>query len=326
MTDTIGWGILATGGIAARFTTELQLLPDARVVAVGSRTVESAKSFAERYEIPRHYGDWDSLIADPEVDIVYVANTHNAHYDAVRRCLAAGKAVLCEKAFTINHAQAAELVELATQRGVFLMEAMWMRCNPAIRQMCAEIADGLIGEVSMLSADFWLAASLDARHRLRDPGQGGGALLDLGVYPISLSQLVLGTPSSVTATGTLTPEGVDSAGGMVFGHDGGAVATLSCGITADGPVTATVAGSKGRITLSAPFFCPSGYTIHRGADTRVVEVPFLGHGMTHEAIEAMRCLREGLRESPLVPLRETLAVMATMDQVRSQLGVKYPGE
>ncbi|MGH8876970.1 MAG: Gfo/Idh/MocA family protein [Stackebrandtia sp.] len=329
MTDTIGWGILATGGIAETFTEDLKTIPDARVAAVGSRTAEAARAFADRFGIPNAHGDWDGLIADDSVDIVYVANTQNAHYDAVKRCLEGGKAVLCEKPFTINHAQAKELTELAGRRNLFLMEAMWTRCNPAIRRMLGELADGVIGSVSTLTADFGLAGPFGPDHRLGDPQRGGGALLDLGVYPVSLAYLVLGMPAVIGAVGARTANGVDMTTGVLLGYERGNVANLMCSISADSPGTAALSGPKGRIELDSPFWRPKGYRVCVGegdANVRVVAEPYLGHGMVHEAVEAMRCLREGLTESPLVPWQATLEVMSILDGVRAQIAVKFPGE
>lgn len=326
MTDKIRWGVLATGGIAATFTRDLATLPDADVVAVGSRSIESAARFADRFDIPRAYGSWAELAADDTVDVVYVATPHNAHYEAAKLCLAAGKAVLCEKAFTVNLAQARELVDLARSTGTFLMEAMWMRTIPAIRRMSELIADGAIGEVRMVSAHFGLLGPFEPEHRLRSPELAGGALLDLGVYPVSLAQLVLGRPISITATARLTPEGVDETTGMLFGHDGGAVANLSCSIAAGAPMTALIGGSTGWIDLGEPFFRPKSLVINRRDSVETFDVPHTGHGMVHEAAEVMRCLRAGEIESPMVPWQSTLDVMATLDEVRRQIGVVYPGE
>lgn len=321
------WGILATGEIAAAFTEELRLLPDAEVVAVGSRAPETAAAFAERHGVPRAYGSWAELAADDEVDIVYVANTHNAHREAVLTCLKAGRAVLCEKAFTLNAAEAAELVEFAREAGLFLMEAMWMRCNPAIRRIAELVEAGAIGSVVAVHADFGISVPPDPGHRLRDPAQGGGALLDLGVYPISFAHLVLGPPERIEAWARLTPEGVDENTGVLLGHAGGAVALLSCGIAAESPGTASITGTLGRIDLPALFFQPDTFTLHRaGAGPRTFHVPYEGTGLAHEAVEAMRCLREGLVESPLVPWRATLEVMGVMDAVRERIGVRFPGE
>ncbi|GAA3444631.1 Gfo/Idh/MocA family protein [Planomonospora venezuelensis] len=325
--STIKWGILATGGIAATFTEDLKLLPDAEVAAVGSRSAEAAEAFAGRYGIPRAHGSWAELAADPDVDIVYVANTQNAHYDAVRLCLEAGKAVLCEKAFTLNRAQAAELVDLARERGLFLMEAMWMRCNPAIRKIVELVAGGALGPVNTVHADFGISVTVGPGHRLRDPELGGGALLDLGVYPLSFAHMVLGAPEKVQAWARLTPEGVDENTGMLLGHPGGAVAMLSCGITTHSPVTASVSGPLGRIELPHLFFRPETFTLYRTeGEPETFHVPYTGNGMNHEAAEAMRCLREGLLESPLVPWQATLDVMGVMDEVRARIGVRFPGE
>ncbi|MGY0235713.1 Gfo/Idh/MocA family protein [Longispora urticae] len=327
MSSKIRWGILATGGIAATFTEDLLTLPDAEVVAVGSRSVESARAFADRYGIPRAHGTWADLAADPDVDIIYVATPHHAHREATALCLEAGKPVLCEKAFTLNEPDARYLVDLAGKRGLFLMEAMWMRCNPAILKLAELVADGAIGDVRTVQADFGLAGPFPADGRMRDPNLGGGALLDLGVYPIAFAQLLLGAPDSVAAHALLTPEGVDANTGMLFGYDSGANATLTCSITSDTAARAYVAGPGGRFELPPVFFRPDHFTLHReGAEPEEFRVPYHGNGMAHEAVEAMRCLREGLTESPLVPWRSTLDVMATMDEIRRQIGVRYPGE
>ncbi|MGH8794169.1 MAG: Gfo/Idh/MocA family protein [Stackebrandtia sp.] len=330
MPDAIRWGILATGGIAAAFTEDLKTLPDAEVAAVCSRTPESARRFAERFDIPRAHGSWKELADDDAVDVVYVANTQNAHHEAAALMLESGKAVLCEKPFTLNLSQSESLVELARERDLFLMEAMWMRCNPAVLRMVDLVDSGAIGPVTNVSADFSLAEPVDVDNRLRDPRRGGGGLLDLGVYPVTLAHLFLGPPSTIAATGRLTPVGVDEVAGMVFGYESGAAAVLSCGIAADGPIVAAISGPGGRIELDAPFYAPSGFRLCRGArgkvDVQTFAHPYTGRGMVHEAVEVMRCMREGLLESPLVPWQSTLDVMTTLDEVRRQLGVRYPGE
>ncbi|MGC5013101.1 Gfo/Idh/MocA family protein [Streptosporangium sp. DT93] len=323
----IKWGILATGGIAATFTEDLKLLPDAEVVAVGSRSEASARAFADRHGIPRAHGSWAELAADPDVDIVYVANTQNAHHDAVRTCLEGGKAVLCEKAFTLNRAEAARLVDLARERGLFLMEAMWTRCIPAIRTIMELVEGGALGPVATVHADFGFSVSVPPDHRLRNPALGGGALLDVGVYPVSFAHMVLGAPAGVRSWARLTPEGVDENTGVLLGYDSGAVALLSCGITTHSPVAASISGPLGRIEVPAPFFRPDTFVLHRvEGEPETFHVPFEGKGMLHEAAEAMRCMREGLLESPLMPWQATLDVMATLDEVRAQVGVRFPGE
>ncbi|MFJ5935413.1 Gfo/Idh/MocA family protein [Streptomyces sp. NPDC093071] len=328
MGGTVRWGILATGGIAERFTTDLLTLDDAEVVAVASRSEAPAKAFAERFGIPRAYGEWAGLFADEDVDVVYVATPHHAHRTAAGLALEAGKAVLCEKALTLNAREAAELVALARDRGLFLMEAMWMYCNPLIRRIAELVRDGAVGEVRTVQADFGLAGPFGADHRLRDPKTGGGALLDLGVYPVSFAQLLLGEPDSVQAHALLSPEGVDLNTAMLLGWSGtGASALLSCSIAADTPLTASVTGSLGRIDVPRGFFFPERFTLHRnGAEPEEFVAEADPHSFRHEAAEVMRCLRAGERESPLVPLDGSLAVMRTLDAVRDRVGVRYPGE
>lgn len=325
MTDQpVRWGILSTGAIAHSFVQDLQLIPDAEVLAVGSRAQVTADAFAQRYGIPRAYGDWDSLAADADLDVIYVATPHSAHHDATMRCLRAGRAVLCEKPLTLDEPSSRELVETAKAAGVFLMEAMWARCNPAIRRMQALLADGAIGEVTSVHANFGLAGPFSPRHRLRHPALGGGALLDAGIYPITLAHLVLGRPDSITAWASLTPERVDQQTAMIFGYETGAVALLSCGIVGATGTTAVVTGRTGRIELPGPFFRLSRFTLHRrGAEPAVVEEPLAGHGYVPEAAEVHRCLREGLTESPLVPHATTLDVMSIMDEIRDLIGVSY---
>lgn len=324
-TGTVRWGVLATGGIAATFTGDVLRVPGAEVVAVASRGEASAKAFADRFDISRAYGDWAGLVADPDVDVVYVATPHSAHRAAAGLALEAGKAVLCEKAFTLNSRQARELVSLARERDLFLMEAMWMYCSPVVRRMTELIADGAIGEVRTVQADFGLQGPFGPEHRLRDPALGGGALLDLGVYPVSFAQLILGEPDRVQADALLSPEGVDLNTGMLFGWDSGATALLSCSVTAATPSTASVTGTAGRIELPSGFFAPDAFVLHRDGrdpERHTVESP-LG-GMQHEAAEVMRCLRAGEKESPLLPLDGSLAVMRTLDAVRERVGVRYP--
>lgn len=326
----VRWGILATGGIAAAFTADLVDLPDAEVVAVASRRQESADAFAERFGIPRAYGDWTSLAEDGDIDVVYVATPHSAHREAAGLCLEAGRHVLCEKAFTLNAREAAELVALAKARGSFLMEAMWMYCNPLVRRLKALVDDGAIGEVRHVQADFGLAGPFPPSHRLRDPAQGGGALLDLGVYPVSFAQLLLGEPSDVTARATLSAEGVDLQTGALLSWDGGALASLHCSIVGGTATAASITGSAGRIDVPGGFFFPERFVLHRdGRDPEEFTAdPADGprNTLRHEAAEVMRALRAGESESPLVPLEGTLAVMRTLDAIRDRVGVRYPGE
>ncbi|MEU0024276.1 Gfo/Idh/MocA family oxidoreductase [Streptomyces sp. NPDC006335] len=328
--QSVRWGILATGGIAAAFTADLVDLPDAEVVAVASRSEASAKAFAERFGIERAYGDWGALAEDADIDVVYVATPHAAHRAAAGLCLTAGRNVLCEKAFTLNTREAEELVTLARDHDRFLMEAMWMYCNPLVRRLKALVDDGAIGEVRTVQADFGLAGPFPPSHRLRDPAQGGGALLDLGVYPVSFAHLLLGEPSDVTAKAVLSEEGVDLQTGALLSWDSGALASLHCSLTGGTATIASVTGSLGRIDIPNGFFHPDRFVLHRdGRDPEeFVADPADGprNSLKHEAREVMRALRAGETESPLVPLEGTLAVMRTLDAVRDRIGVRYPGE
>lgn len=324
MSERVRWGILSTGGIAATFVEDLKLLPDAEVVAVGSRTQAAADAFAKRYEIPRAYGDWASLAADDGVDVVYVATPQSAHHASAKLCLEAGKAVLCEKPFTLDSPTARDLVDTARAADVFLMEAMWTRCNPTVRRMMELIGDGAIGEVTSVHADFGIGP-LDPDHRLHDPAMGGGALLDLGVYPVTIAHLALGRPDTVTAWASLTDAGLDENTGALFGYASGAMAALTCGLLGGTGINASVTGRAGRIELPSLFFRPTQLRLHRpGRAATVFDAPLAGHGFGPEAEEVHGCLRAGLAESPLVTHAVTLEIMSILDEIRDQIGLIYP--
>lgn len=318
------WGILATGGIAARFAADLRHVPDAELVAVGSRSMDAARSFADRFGVPRAHGSWAALAADDQVDVVYVATPHAAHDVAALACIEAGRAVLVEKPLTLDRASAAALVDAADAAGVFLMEAMWTRCNPVIRRLVDLVRDGAIGEPVAVQADFGIVGPFPPEHRLRAAALGGGAILDLGIYPVTMAHLVLGAPDRIRAWGHLGPEGTDESTGMVFGYASGAVATLTCTIMGETPVNATITGTAGRIEVPG-FFSTDRFTLVRpGAEPELFAAPHDGDGYQFEAIEVQRCLAEGRRESPLVPHATTLEVMSILDEVRAQVGVVYP--
>ncbi|MEV7385978.1 Gfo/Idh/MocA family oxidoreductase [Streptomyces sp. NPDC091215] len=328
--QSVRWGILATGGIAAAFAADLVDLPDAEIVAVASRTAASAETFAERFGIGRAYGDWESLARDEDIDVVYVATPHSAHRAAAGLCLEAGRNVLCEKAFTVNGREAEELVALAKEHDRFLMEAMWTYCNPLVRRLTALVADGAIGAVRTVQADFGLEGPFPPAHRLRDPALGGGALLDLGVYPVSFAHLLLGEPDGMSARAVLSEEGVDLQTGALLSWESGALAMVHCSIVGGTGTSASITGSQGRIDIPDGFFHPERFVLHRdGRDPEeFVMDPADGprNTLRHEAREVMRALRAGEKESPLVPLDGTLAVMRTLDTLRGQIGVRYPGE
>ena len=322
-TPPLRWGILGTGGIARTFTADLLTLPDHEVVAVGSRSAESAEAFASAHGIPRAHASYQALADDTGVDVVYVATPHSGHASAALTCIAAGRGVLVEKPITVDAASASEVVDAARAAGVFCMEAMWTRFNPAIARLRELIADGAIGELVSVQADFGFAAEYDPAGRLFDPALGGGALLDLGIYPISLASMLLGEPSTVLATGGTAPTGVDANTGILLGYPSGAVAVLHCSLRGGTPMRAAIVGTQGRVELPAPFFKPDALTLHRdGAEPVHERFTLPGLGYTFQAEEVARCVRAGRTESDLMPLDETLAIMRTLDRAREAVAVR----
>jgi predicted dehydrogenase len=320
MAAVIRWGILGTGGIAKVFTEDLLTLPGHSVVAVGSRRPETAAAFAERYGIPRAYATYADLAADSGVDVVYVATPHSGHVPAASSCLTAGRAVLVEKPLGVSASEAENLVMLARRHGRFAMEAMWTRFNPVIARLRKLVAEGAVGEVRAIYADFAIAPTYDPAHRLWAPELAGGALLDLGIYPVSFAWMLLGAPDQVRAVAAPAPTGVDANTAIILRFGAGAVALLHCGLYAESPCAATVIGTRGRIEIEPLFYRPSSLTLYRHsrpAETYLVALD--GHGYTYEATEVGRCLRAGLTESPLMPLDETVAILRTLDAVRAQI-------
>lgn len=319
---TIGWGILSTGGIATTFAQDLRLLSDqARLVAVGSRTLASAQTFASEHGFARAYGSYAEVAADEDVDIIYIGSPHQDHFPSAMMCLEAGKPLLVEKPLTVTEAEAVELFALARQQGLFVMEAMWTRTNPLVRKAVELVDSGELGGVRHVSGSFGLFFDGPDTHRLLAPELAGGAILDLGVYPVHAAQLFLGEPDQVMGYGSLRSTGVD-------GH---AAATLTYPATADRPAcTAHVMCSLdiplpqklmvlctgGTITVDH-FLSPTEMKVTRGTDweaePEVMVTDLYGRGYTYEAVEVMRCLEAGLTESPLVPWQDTLATMRTLN-------------
>jgi predicted dehydrogenase len=292
---------------------------------VCSRRRSTGAAFAQRHGIAQVYEEWGDLGRDPEVDVVYVATPHAGHHAATRLLIEAGKAVLCEKPLTLDLASAQDVIGLARTRGVFLMEAMWMVINPTIQRARALVASGAIGDVTHVSADFGVAGPFPEGHRMRAPELGGGALLDVGIYPVALAHYFLGPPDSISAWANLLPEGTDENTAVILGYRGGAVATLHAGMAGETAQRAVVTGTAGRVEIDRCFWCPEGGTVfYPDGRCERIDLAVRGHGMVYEAEEVMRCLRSGLTESPLIPHEFTLAVMATLDNARQQIGVAYP--
>lgn len=319
MDDSLRWGVIGTGSIAGSFVADMRLTDSGRVVAVGSRQIDSANRFADRYDIPNRHGSYQSLVADGEVDVVYVATPHPMHYPNTMLALRAGKPALVEKPFTMNAAEARELVETARAAGLFLMEAMWTRFLPHIAQIRRLVSEGALGEIVSVSADHGQWFPLDPASRLFAPELGGGALLDLGVYTVSFASMLLGAPHRIVSLITPAFTGVDGETSMVFRYAGGAQAILSCTCLAQTPCRAAIAGTDARIEIDAKFYAPTTFTlIPRSGEPVRFDEPHEGHGLRHQADEVARCLREGLGESPMMPLDESVSIMRTMDTVLAQ--------
>lgn len=327
MMDKINWGIMATGWIAHKFVQGLKLLPDAVIGAVGSRSLETARQFANQYDIPKAYGSYEELARDPDVDIVYVATPHPMHHDNALLCLRAGKAVLCEKPFAMNKKEAEEVIDYARKADLFLMEAMWTRYLPAIVKVREWIARGSIGQVLMLKADFGYRTPWKPEGRLLNPALGGGALLDVGIYPVSFASMIFGSqPDAVKTMACLGETGVDEQFSALFSYGNGKMANLTGALRTDLVDDAWIFGSEGMIHIPDFFYAKGARLLVKEKDPVTFGPVFEGTGYQYEAREAMDCLRGGRRESPLMTLDETLAIMGTMDAMRVAWGLKYPCE
>lgn len=323
----IRWGILGTGNIAAAFTDDLRNLKDAEVVAVGSRRQASAEAFASRFDIPRRHGTYHDLVADPEVDVIYVSTPQSFHYENALLAIRAGKNVLVEKPFTLNAAQARALVAAARDKRVFLMEAMWTRFLPHVVDICDILGSSLLGDVRTLTADHGQWFAKDPGFRLFSPLLGGGALLDLGVYPISFSSMVFGKPRAVTAVSDPTSTGVDAQTSVILQHERGRHAVLTTSLEALSANRATIVGTEARLEIDSMFYMPTSFTVvSRDGRANRHEHVLVGNGLHYEAAEVGRCLRGGLLESPVMSLGETIEIVETIDEVRRQIGLVFPQE
>jgi predicted dehydrogenase len=321
------WGILGTGRIGREFAAGLRDTPTAETLAVGSRTETSARDFASSFGIVRYYGSYAELASDPDVDVVYVATPHPFHEANAALCLEAGKHVLCEKPMTVNAAQAERLIALARDRDLFLMEGMWTRFFPLMERVRYLLSSGAVGEPRLLNVDFGFRAPFDPCQRLFNPDLGGGALLDVGVYCVSLASMIFGPPDRVTGLAHLGETGVDEQSAAILEHSQGHISTFSIATRTATPQEATIAGTEGRIRIHPEWWKPTLMTLSRsGKSDETIEVPHTGNGFPHEAAEVMRCIRSGARESDVMPLRETLSIARTMDELRRQWGLVYPGE
>ncbi len=314
------WGMVGTGGISRTTVGDLHRTENLELLAVGSRSIQRAKDFASQHDVPRSYGSYDALFADPDVEVAYICTPIATHAELARRGLLAGKHVLVEKALTTTADEARELTALAAQQGRFLMEAMWMRFNPVFCRMLDEVADGVVGEIRTVQAGFGFPPPPSAIHW--QPALGGGALLDLGVYPLTLAQVLLGAPESVEATGEVRDDGLDLTASVFLRYDDGRFATALATLRGFVGAGATVGGAEGLIMVDPPFHAARSFTVLNPplGTPRTVSVPREGNGYVPMFRAVGQAVVDGLLEHPWRPLSDTIAVLDTMDEVRAQLG------
>lgn len=324
MEGKVGWGILGPGSIAARFATDLKNLPDAARVAVGSRSADRAAEFADEHQFPRAYGSYAELVADPDVDVVYVATPHPFHQEHTMLCLDHGKAVLCEKPMGVSARQVEEMANHARAKGQFLMEAMWTRFLPVVKTVGEWLEERRIGDVRMLTADFGFRTGWNPAGRLLNPELAGGALLDVGVYVAALAHAVFGAaPDKVQAVAHLGKTGVDEQTAMLLRYAGGEIALLSCAVRTNTPQGARIDGTEGSIHIPSFWHATSATLQVSGQDPVHISD---SAGYHYEAAEVASCLRAGRTESPLMSLDESIAIAQTLSQARAEIGLIYPFE
>lgn len=323
---TIRWGILATGWIADLFTADLKLAGHT-VTAVGSRSQASADRFAAAHGIANAHGSYEALCADPQVDVIYIATPHPQHAAAATMALNAGKHVLVEKAFTLNAAEAEEIVALAEAKGLVILEAMWTRFLPHMIRLREIIAAGTIGTLRSVTADHRQSLPDDPGHRLNALELGGGALLDLGIYPVSFAFDMLGAPQTVRAVASFHATGADRQVATVMTHAGGAVSTTLSSSDSAGPNRAAVVGTKGRIEIDRTWYAPTSFRVYDNENNVIESFDQIppGRGMQFQAAEMERLIASG-EASRLMPPRQSVQIMATLDEIRAQIGLTYPME
>ena len=323
------WGILGTGVMAQNFAKALAIIPDADLVAVGSRNHNTAKDFAKKYNVSKAYGAYEDLAEDNNVDAIYISTPNIYHKDNSLLCLQSQKHVLCEKPFTINAYEAEEVIRCAKKNKLFLMEGMWTRFLPAIVRVRNLLSNGVIGEVRMLFADFGFQGNCNPEGRLLNPELGGGSLLDVGVYALSFSSMVFGAPDRVHGIANFGTTGVDEQAGYILGYAGGQIAVHASALGLTTPQSATIIGTEGSIKIER-FWCARRILVEKaraGKNTETIEeFPIEGNGYHYEAQEVINCIRKGKLESHIMPLNESLSVMQTMDEIRRQWNLKYPTE
>ena len=322
----INWGIIAPGNIATTFCTALSGVSSAQLYSVASRTPSKAKAFAENFGFIKYANNQQELLADPLVDVIYIASPHVFHADTAIECLRAGKAVLCEKPMSINMFEAEQIFAIAKEHNTFFMEAVWTRFMPVYQHILDWINDGLIGEVKMLQASFGISRPFDPEHRLYDVKLAGGALLDVGIYPITFAQMILQeTPNEISASAHIGPSHVDESNAMTFKYENGVIASLNSSITTKTSHEAWIYGTKGNIKIPS-FWHPQTAQLNTDITDESVTIEHVINGYEYEIEEVHKCLEAQLLESPKMSWESSKTIMKIMDEVRSQIGLKYPNE
>lgn len=328
MTDGLRWGILATGGIARLFTGDLRK-NGFDVRAVGSRSLESAEAFASDFGIPTAHGGYEQLVADPDVDVVYVATPHPWHAETALLAIEAGKHVLVEKPFTLTEAEARTVADAARKRGVLVLEAMWTRYLPHMVRIREIVAAGTLGDVRSLIADHTQKLPDDPAHRLNALELGGGALLDLGIYPVSFAWDLFGEPTSIQSTAVFRSTGADAQVAVQFGYEDGRIASTFSASDVKGPNSATVLGTEARIDIDPVWYSATSFRVvaHDGYVLEEFRTDVDGRGMHFQAAALERLVAEGrLDGGDVLSTEESVAIMGTLDRIRAEIGLRYPGE
>ncbi|ADU28944.1 Gfo/Idh/MocA family protein [Evansella cellulosilytica] len=320
----INWGIIGTGGIASKFANDLSFAKSAAKYAVGSRTLESAEKFAEEHSFSRAYGSYEELAADRNIDAIYVATPHPYHKENVLTCLRAGKAVLCEKPFTMNAGELEELIIFAREKKLFLMEAMWTRYLPTIKKVNEWVNNGSIGEVRHINAEFGFNAPWDPNGRLLNKQLGGGALLDVGIYPLSFASMILGTnPEKILSTAFIGDTGVDEQFSITLSYEGGNTASLHGAIRVDLSNHASIHGTEGTIHIPSFFMASNATLKKKNGEVEIFQEKRASLGYQFEIEEVGHCIHHGLMESPIMPLNESLEIMKLMDKIKDDWNLSY---
>ncbi|MBT8219410.1 MAG: Gfo/Idh/MocA family oxidoreductase [Bacteroidia bacterium] len=322
--SNFNWAILAPGHIANNFIQDLSHVDDANVIAVASRSLDRAKAFADQYAIPTAVGSYEELLKIPDIDCVYVASPHVFHFEHTMMCLEAGLHVLCEKPFAMDSEEVDQMIQKAKENDVFLMEAMWTRFFPWTEQVLQKIEDGAIGDILSLQADFGFHADYNPEGRVFNKILGGGALLDIGIYPVFAALLFLGYPDEVTAKGEIGPTGVDHEVDIRFSYKNGGVANLRATLIEDTMNECIIKGTKGRIEVDPRFHQSKGYRIFKDNSEQQIDCGFEGKGFRWEIAHVQQCIKSGLKESPLMTFEFSSQLIQILDWVRQEIGLSYP--